>query len=70
MDLKLKQTSDSVSGQTVVDPKGNFYFKCYDVLLVFVCNLLLVFSYHMNLKIKPIKLEPITNLIIIDHLFN
>ena len=22
MDLKLKQTSDSVSGQTVVDPKG------------------------------------------------
>jgi len=24
MDLKLKQSSDSVSGQTVVDPKGNF----------------------------------------------
>ena len=27
MDLKLKQTSDSVSGQTVVDPKGNLETK-------------------------------------------
>lgn len=25
MDLKLKQTSDSVSGQTVVDPKGKLF---------------------------------------------
>jgi hypothetical protein len=27
MDLKLKQTSDSVSGQTVVDPKGDYRLK-------------------------------------------
>ena len=30
MDLKLKQSSDSVSGQTVVDPKGKYIeLMCY-----------------------------------------
>ena len=27
MDVKLKQVSDDVSGQTVVDPSGNFFIK-------------------------------------------
>ena len=39
MDLKLKQSSDSVSGQTVVDPKGkdssitNFRESCFSQAL-------------------------------------